>query len=282
MNRPDFEPLRLLKNNAPLDDFCGLSPSEMHHLLYDAYGEKSPLGVRSDIENSTLNDIPFFRLTEEFLKIIQREKSIKLTPLGALPRKVLHELYDHKFITEEIIESGYSKLSREQGSVGISSVHLSTMLTGAIKKANGKLSLTKNGERLLQPGERVVLFKEILSTFTDKFEWAENDGYPPSQVGQLGWGFTVYLLDKFGATENTVEFYADNYAIAFPKSLALFTPAPWGTPKDHFISCYHVRTFTRFLEWFGFVTVETTHGILNAHLDKVKRTEVFGKIFMFQ
>jgi len=109
MNQPDFEPARLLLNNAPLNDFCGLSPAEMHHLLYSAYGDKSPLGLRNDIENSTLNEIPFFRMTEEFLKIISREESIKLTPLGALPRKVLHELYNHKFIIEEIIEAGYSK-----------------------------------------------------------------------------------------------------------------------------------------------------------------------------
>jgi hypothetical protein len=117
MNHPDFEPVRLLLNNAPVDDFCGLSPTEMHHLLYDAYGDKSPLGLRIDIENSTLDDMPFFRLTEEFLRIISREESIKLTPLGALPRKTVHELYGHKLITEDIIEAGFSKLSREQNSL---------------------------------------------------------------------------------------------------------------------------------------------------------------------
>ena len=102
-DQPDFEPVRLLLNNAPVDDFYGLSAAEIHHLLYDAYGDKSPLGLRSDIENSTLDEIPFFRMTEEFLKIISREESIKLTPLGALPRKTVHELYGHKLITEDII-----------------------------------------------------------------------------------------------------------------------------------------------------------------------------------
>ena len=106
---PDFEPLRLLKNNTPLDDFYGLSPAEMHHLLYSACSDKSPLRFRNGIDDSTLDNVPFFRLTEEFLKISQLEKSLKLTPLGALPKKVLHELYSHKLITEEIIEAGVSK-----------------------------------------------------------------------------------------------------------------------------------------------------------------------------
>ena len=64
MNRLDIEPLRLLKNNSALDDFCRLSPAGMHHLLYDAYVDKSPLRIRIEIENTTLESMPFFRLTE--------------------------------------------------------------------------------------------------------------------------------------------------------------------------------------------------------------------------
>jgi hypothetical protein len=282
MNNPDFEPVRLRINNAPLDDFCGLSPTEMHHLLYDAYGKKSPLGLRSDIQNSTLNEIPFFRLTEEFLKIVRREKSIKLTPLGALPRKTLHELYNHKFITEDIIEAGFSKLSREQDSIAMTSAHLNTLISGVVKKANGRLSLTKKGQQLLQPGERVNLFTETLSTYTDRFNWSSNDGYPQSPVGQLGWGFTVYLLEKFGQSERTVEFYAEKYLKAFPKLLEFFPARPYGTPEGDFVNCYSVRTFERFLEWFGFVKVEHLHGMHGRQSESVKRSNVFPKVFRFE
>jgi hypothetical protein len=247
--------------------------------MYNPYGVNSPLGFQESIEDSTLDCIPFFWLTEEFLKIVSREKSIKLTPLGALPRKVLHELYDHKFITEDLIEAGFSKLSREQDSVAMTSVHQSALLTGLIKKTKGKLSLTRDGKNHLSPDERSNLFIRIFSIFTNSFEWASTDGYPPRDVGQRGWAFTVYLLDKYGSDDHSVEFYGDKYLKAFPKSSALFTPAPWGMPQDHFVSCYHVRSFTRFLEWFGFVTVESTHGVHNAHLDIVKRTKVFGKVF---
>ena len=270
MNSPDFEPVRLLKNNAPLDDFCGLSLTEMHHLLYSPYGDKLPLRFQDGIDDSTLDSVPFFRLTEEFLRIIQREESIELTPLGALPRKVLHELYDHKFITEEIIEAGVSKLLREQDSIAITSVHLNSLVSGAAKKANGRLSLTKKGQQLLEAGQRVNLFKEAFSGYTDKFNWSSNDGYPASPVGQLGWGFTVYLLEKFGRSDRTIEFYAEKYLKAFPKLLGFFPARPYGTPIEDFINCYRVRTFERFLEWFGIVKVGHMHGIHGSKSERVR------------
>jgi hypothetical protein len=282
MNHPDFEPVRLLLNNAPVDDFCGLSPTEMHHLLYDAYGDKSPLGLRIDIENSTLDDMPFFRLTEEFLRIISREESIKLTPLGALPRKTVHELYGHKLITEDIIEAGFSKLSREQNSIAIMTVHLNTLVLGVVKKAKGRLSLTKKGAQLLQPGERVNLFTETLSTYTDKFNWSSNDGYPQSPLGQLGCGFTVYLLKKFRQSEHAIEFYAEKYLKAFPKLLEFFPIRQFGTPEGDFVNCYRVRTFERFLEWFGLVKVEHLHSIYGKQSDSVKRTDLFQEVFRFE
>ena len=133
----------------------------------------------------------------------------------------------------------------------------------------------------MSPDERSSLFIRIFSIFTNSFDWSSNDRYPPRDVGQRGWAFTVYLLDKFGDEDHSVEFYGEKYLKAFPKSLALFTPAPWGAPYDHFLSCYHVRSFTRFLEWFGFVTVESTHGVHNAHLDIVKRTEVSERVIRF-
>ena len=79
-------------NNDSQEDFLGLSPIKMHDLTYDAYGENSVIQFRKDINDATLDEIPLFRIVEEYLKIIYRDKNIKLTPLGALPKKVMVEL----------------------------------------------------------------------------------------------------------------------------------------------------------------------------------------------
>lgn len=117
----DIEANILLRNNAPLEDFLGLSATEIHNLLFDTFGDKSPVQFREDIDDKTLDQIPIFRIVEEYLKIIQRDKQIKLTPLGALPKKVMVELYDKRFLLDEYIESGIIKLWKEDDCISIKS-----------------------------------------------------------------------------------------------------------------------------------------------------------------
>ena len=138
-------------------------------MLYNPLGERSPLVFRRDIDDSTLDRIPFFRLTEEFLRIIEREKYIKLTGLGALPRKVLLELYAHRFILEEFIEAGIATLRREQNSIVLFSLHFNTQLTHLVRKTRGRLTLTKEGTRLLKTENRLQLFAVVFGTFTLRF-----------------------------------------------------------------------------------------------------------------
>lgn len=282
MKQQDLESILFLVNNNPLDDFCGLSPNEVHSLLYDTFGDNSPLKIRADISNQAFDSIPFFRLTEEFLRIIQRDRFIKLTPLGALPKKTLHELYNLRLITEYVIELGISKLTREIDSAVLTSLHINTQLTGAIKKNNGKLTLTKQGEGLLQPERRHELFRLTLQIFTDKFNWSYNDGYPEHPIGQLGWGFTVYLLFKFGSQPQAAQFYADKYLKAFPMFLRYFLRESPGTPQRDFTNCYLIRTFDRFLEWFGFVDIEKQKPALYSGKSIIKRTEALAQTFYIQ
>ena len=281
MNPRDIEAAIILENNTPIDEFCGLTPTEMHRLLYNPLGESSPLAVRPDIDDSTLDRIPFFRLTEEFLRIIQREKHITLTALGALPRKVLHELYAHKFIVEEYIESGIVKLHREQDSVVLFPLHFNTQLTHLVKKTRGRLTLTKEGTRLLKAGNRGELFEAVFAAFTLRFGWSSNDGYTRSPVGQYGWAYSIYLLTKFGDKERTLRFYADKYLQAFPGIMDQFAPNSYSTPQKDFTACYSVRVFQRFLEWFGFVIVEKPKGLLHDYAEKVTRMDLVEKVFQF-
>jgi len=88
-------------NNSPLEKLSGLTPTQTHELIYNPLGENSCIKFTSEINSEILDKMPFFRISEELLKIIKREGFIKLTPLGALPRKVLVELYDFMFISDE-------------------------------------------------------------------------------------------------------------------------------------------------------------------------------------
>jgi hypothetical protein len=248
--------------------------------LYETYGEKSPLQFNKNLDDNTLDQIPLFRIAEEYLKIIQRDKQIKLTPLGALPKKVMVELYDKRILLDEHIESGLVKLWREQDCISIANARFTTQLAGLVRKANGKLALTKKGVKLLLPENRITLFKLFFQTFTEKLMWGSNDLYPDKTVGQLGWAFSVFMLTKFGDQANSTDFYSEKYLKAFPNFITFFKPS-YSTPERQCAHCYSTRTFDRFLLWFGFVTVEKKKHYLDLEPDKFTGTDFVKRVFSF-
>ena len=156
-------------NETPQPELCGLSPAQMHQLLYQPLGPASVVQLRANVPNDVLDQVPFLRLTEAFLRLLQRETPLRLTPLGALPRKCLRELYAHGFILEEGLETGLFTLSREIDSLAITTLHQITRLVGLARLVRGELLLTKKGGQLLNPANRLALWELVLDTFTNRF-----------------------------------------------------------------------------------------------------------------
>jgi hypothetical protein len=277
----DIDAAILLRDNTPIDDFLGLTPTEIHHLLYETFGDKSLVQFNKDINDKTLDQIPIFRIAEEYLKIIQRDKQIKLTPLGALPKKIMVELYDKYFLLDEHIETGITKLWKEEDCISISSARITLELAGLVKKVNGKLSLTKNGTKFILSENRVQLFKQFFQAFADKFFWGYNDNYTNQPLGQLGWAFTALMLNKYGDQERVADFYAAKFLTAFPIVLTFFSH-DISSPKTQFYRCYALRSFERFFLWFGMVTIEKQKVFLDLDTDKLKKSEILNQVFTFE
>ena len=268
-------------NSAPLAAFSGVSPTQMSELLTDPLAAASPLQLRSTLSDEVLDQIPFLRLTEELLRLVQRDGTIKLTALGALPGKYLHELYGFGFLREEMIEAGYTKLHRETDAPGLSTVHHNAEMAGLLRKVHGKITLTKNAERLRQPAHRNALLRCVLGSFTRKFNWAYHDGYDAPTVGQTGWAFSVLLLLRFGAEARPLQFYADKYQQAFPFLLADLPGTAWHSPAEQLLSCYGHRTFSHFGKWFGLTTIEEYRMGLERADCLVSPTPLLGQLFGF-
>lgn len=276
MNEKEVKKLIYQHNNKPKNNFSGLSPFELHEIIHDPFGLKCAIQIQDNIDSETLNEIPFFRICEEFLKILQRDKFIKLTPLGALPKKVMVELYEYKFITDRRIESGISKLSREQDSIAIQNARYVCEIAKLVKKRDGKLSLTKNEEKLLE--DRESLFRLILSTFSFDFNWAINDGYPDEPIAQYGNLYTVFLLLKYGNEPRENKFYAKKYLIVFEKFLELFNDLDYSSLEIQFLNCYEIRSLYRFTDWFGFtITSNKKYG----EESTTQATKLLSKIYKY-
>lgn len=198
----DLDPFILQENNRPLDDFQGLTPAEMHCLLYQPLSDNCVVRLKPSIADDVLDQIPFFRLLEDFMTLIENNRGVvKLTRTGALPRFVLEELYGKGHIPDESIEKGISKLNRESKSSIISTVRITAKEMGLIKKRHNRLSLTKKSEKLRR--DRSALLKELLHFFAEDFNWGYNDLYPFSQWGNSH-GHTICTYSTFLKTRDTM------------------------------------------------------------------------------
>lgn len=240
------------QNNKPIPEFEGYSPFEMHKILHFTFAIDIPLKLQK-LSDADYQRIPILNQIRYLADLIKKNGEIKLTNKGFLPTKIVSDLYSRGFLKEEHIEKGISKLYKETDSMTINLTRILIELSGLTKKRNGKLSLTKSSKKILADNEE--LFRQIFLTFTNKFNWPYYDGYGENQIGQLGYGLSLILLSKYGQIKRLDSFYAEKYFMAFPKLLDSLEPT-YGTLERNSTKCYSIRTFERFLDYFGLVTIE--------------------------
>ena len=104
-------------NHSEIDDFESMSPEQMHTLVYDFYLDKSPIQLVNHPEAT--QEIPIVKQTFYLLQLASVPGGIKLTARGNLPPAVVKDIYSKGWLKEEKIESGISKLSKEQDSMTV-------------------------------------------------------------------------------------------------------------------------------------------------------------------
>lgn len=261
------------QNNQGLADFEGYSPIEMQYIINETFGKKCPIELLA-LTESEYQRIPILNQIKYLLEHILNCGELKLTPKGFLPTKIVADIYNQGFIKDEMIESGISKLYKESDSMSINLTRILIEISGLVKKRNGKISLTKNGKKIYS--NNYELLKMTLETFGAKFNWAYYDGYGENKIGQLGYGFSLILLSKFGQGKRLDSFYAEKYFKAYPQLLNSVEPT-FGTLESYLTSCYSIRTFERFLDYFGLIKI-AKEGKGPDSIKYITKTDLFDKL----
>lgn len=259
----------------------GLNPHDFFQIILNTLGEGSPIILQSSIANIDLDRSPLFRLVEVYLGEIIKYQPLKLTINGNLPRNLCRELYEMKIIKDEYPEVGVRKIMSEKDFMYLHNIRLLCNMAGLTKKKYNRISLTKKGGKLLDNSKRTQLFHLILKTYAVDFSWAYNDLYEDDDTLQSGFGYTLYLVKKFGKTEREASFYWEKYLKAFPFLIDQFDEGIWYKNEDYFRDCYILRTFTRFLKPFGFVEIRREGANVFKDKDYIKKTKLFDKVFSF-
>jgi hypothetical protein len=221
--------------------------------------------------------IPILNQVKYLINRIAEEGEMKLTSRGYLPVKLVKDIYDQGFMTDFSIEQFGETLRKELDS---NTVHLGKVIaeiSGLTKKRRGKISLTKKGERFRT--DDFKLLKTIWRCFTVEFNWQYFDRYSSPEIGPRGYAFSLILVSKYGDTKHEANFFSKKYFDAFPQMIEMveFNPE-FFSQKEKAFSCYELRTFSRFMDFFGLVKVEKNEKRFNQPCI-VKKKPLFDLLF---
>jgi len=266
------------QNNRSLTNFVGYSPIEMNNILYHSFENNSVVRLKK-LSTSEYQSVPIFNMVKYLAGLIENKGEMKLTLKGFLPIKVVADIYNQGFFKEKHIESGVSKLYKETDSSSIHLVKILLLISGLAKKRNNKLSITRAGKKIIPDNH--LLLTRILKAYTSKYNWAYADGYGENNIGQLGSGFTLILINKYGGVEHSDDFYAEKYFKAFPDLINSLDHPGYGTINDYANDCFSYRSFNRFLNYFGLIVLVESGKILNRQTT-VSKTPMFDNLIEIQ
>lgn len=257
----------------------GLNGDQINLLIKDLFEEGCPVKLRA-LSEEEYRQIPILMQVDYIMKRIAEAGEIKLTQKGFLPVKMVADIYNQRYLPDEYIESGITKLYKETDS---DFIHLSAILlrlAGLTKKRYGKLSLTAKGVKIADNKE--TLLKLLLDTFVNKFNWAYFDAYNNKYAGIVASSYSLFLLHTFGDETRETHFYAKKYFEVFPELQLVPSPATYNEGHRMDYSSYVLRTFTVFMKNFGLV--ELFKGKRDYYIESdhsVRKTAVFGRLFQF-
>ncbi|MFA5800754.1 MAG: SEC-C domain-containing protein [Candidatus Peribacteraceae bacterium] len=244
------------KNRVPQLDFLGLSSEQMHLLLDFPFARtRDIVEIDLDLAPAAFRGIPVVDNALLFLGRLAEQEPLKATAKGNIPLSFAREVLAELKIPER--ELHVTSIRTEEEAPILRALRELLTLCGWVKKRGCRFSLTENGRRIVQGGFIGADFRNLLDTFTLKFNWGFMDRYPPFSIVQQSFLFGLYLLHREARREIEDQALADHFLRAFPQVLeeARRYEAPYREPHDFISSCFSLRFLERFCEYFGFVTI---------------------------
>jgi hypothetical protein len=229
-------------NEREIDDFLGLSPKQMHKILWTTFEDNSDLvEFIPKVNPEEVEKSPFLSQALHFLELLKEIEPLKATQKGNLPTKIVQDLYEAKY--KKYAEFRY-QVRKEDDFPSITYHRYIYKMAGLIKKNKNQFSLTKKGRSILDKKEYTLLYKSLFNTFLSKFNWAYSDGYPEYQIIQQSALFNLFILKQ----------KAKEYIDSNDLGEVFLTNYHQKNPEKNVISCFSLRFLERFCLPLGLVS----------------------------
>lgn len=258
-----LQEIMIRQNSAPRSDFNGLSPEDMHNIMYNPFRDQCVVQLNK-LDKNQYELVPLIRQALFLLNTLN-EKDLKLTKLGWLPLKIVADAYrigQPEWIIEELKQKRINEY--EVGAVWMARIILE--LLGWIKTRKGVLSLTVKGRKAfsnIDAAANEILRFSFVGVGLHTFDAVEDD-----RIGNLGIAYSVWLLNQFGSEWHFGSFYQEHYQKAF------------NFPDKYTI--YETRVFSRLFYWLGIVEMRLNKQVGPPFQWEYRKTDLLPMIFSFK
>ena len=242
------------RNQAPLDDFQGLSADQMHRFLHFPFDSPELVTYAQVVAGDPKAPIlTLFGLLADAIG----EQGLKATATGNLPRNVCREAASAYWGDEAIREDArFAPINKEEDFSPLHVTRLVAGLAGLIRKSRGRFILGRECRRSLADHGLGGIYPRLLLSYVRDFNWGYRDRYLDLWFIQRSFLFTLYLLNMYGGEWLPAVFYEDAFLRAFPRVLREVAPNPYSTPEKTVRSCYSWRALVNFGAFLGLADVE--------------------------
>ena len=269
------------RNNRPNSDFCGLSPTQMANWLY------APLSELADVTIDTPNDLsssPVMRYLGLILEEgLAQDGAFKCTSKGNLPAKLAKSASDllPEFAVSELSTpisiSDYAG-SNEDKFIALHYTRVLAEMSGIIYRRSGRYHIKKSAQKQYQSEGIQAFFLPMLESAITKYNWAYLDSWDDRVDLRTFWLFMLWRLQSHGSVSQLV----NEVKIAFPDLLSQLDIDDYFTPDRLLDNLIETRFIERFLQFWGFVTLNPIRMLDKKEIPRIVEIEpLLKKTFLF-
>lgn len=215
---------RISHNDTGLDDFLGLSPSQVHNLIHNPiFSEGSGLELNHNVSIELLRAVPAVKMSEFILRKLNEAGTVKATAdRKNLPRsfaREFNECYMECMLTKEDIklEREINEIRSEAGARFLSELRVILTGCGWMELKNGNFSVTDQGAEIANDGFSFETFEKLILFHVVEFDWdsLSNASAVTSLLQNLV-PFMLYILNSFDSDDVAPEHFSALFCKAFP------------------------------------------------------------------
>jgi len=244
------------RNNQPNSDFCGVTPTQMANWLYAPFDELQWVTINTPDDLSISPVMRYLALILD--EAMAQEGSFKATSKGNLPTKLVKQASD---LLAEFPVAQFERhisISEFAGSNEdkFNALHYTRVLaeiSGIIYRRSGRYHVKKSAQKQFQTLGIQAFFKPMLEAAISKYNWGYLDGFEFDVDLRTFWVFMLWRIQSHKRVDRLIE----EVLTAFPDLLLALPADDYFSPEENISRLIETRFLERFLQFWGFVTIDS-------------------------